>query len=118
MHIFYTPGIEGNFYELNEQESRHCVKVLRMKTGDHIQAIDGEGGFYEGTIIADHQKRCAIQIHHSMKDYQSLPYDLTLAIAPTKKMDRFEWFLEKATEIGVTRVVPIICERSERNAFR
>src|SRR6056297_535366 len=118
MHIFYTPGIVGEFYELNEEESRHCVKVLRMKTGDQVQAIDGEGGLYEGEIIAVHQKRCAIQIHQSKQNYKPLAYDLTVAIAPTKKMDRFEWFLEKATEIGVSRIVPIICERSERSAFR
>ncbi|ADY53482.1 protein of unknown function DUF558 [Pseudopedobacter saltans DSM 12145] len=116
MHVFYTPDLnfEENVYVLNEEESRHCSKVLRLKIGDRIHLVDGIGGFYLGEIIEDHPKRTKLTIVSKEKDFNKVAFHLHIAIAPTKNIDRIEWFLEKATEIGIQEVTPVICEHSER----
>lgn len=114
MHLFYNPHIQGDIFELEEQESKHAIRVLRLVRGDRVILVDGRGGWYEALIIDDHPKRCKLQIESHTPDYRPLSYSLHLAVAPTKNLDRFEWFLEKATEIGITEITPLICKRGER----
>lgn len=114
MHIFYTPDIQSDKYILSEEESKHCTRVLRLKTKDQINLVDGKGGFFLAEIIDDHPKRTALSIIKQTLAYQKRNHYLHIAVAPTKNIDRFEWFLEKATEIGIDEITPIICERSER----
>src|SRR5688572_22819534 len=101
MNLFYNPEIIPSLpVLLSEEESSHCIRVLRMKAGDVIILTDGKGIFYEGEITSEHPKKCTVKIIRSITDKTKRNYRLTIAIAPTKNIDRFEWFLEKATEIG------------------
>ncbi|HAF28895.1 MAG TPA: 16S rRNA (uracil(1498)-N(3))-methyltransferase [Bacteroidales bacterium] len=118
MHLFYTPDLSGDLYYLNETESKHCVRVLRLNTNDHIHLIDGVGGFYTAKIIDPNPKKCKVEIVESKKEFGKRNYNIHIAIAPTKNMDRFEWFLEKATEIGINEITPILCEHSERKVVK
>lgn len=118
MHIFYNPFIQGDTFELEEQESKHAIRVLRLVKGDRVILVDGRGGWYEAKIIEDHPKRCSLKLETLTTDYQPLPYKLHIAVAPTKNLDRFEWFLEKATEIGISEITPLICQRSERRQVK
>ena len=118
MQLFYSPEItnENNF--LPEVESRHAIKVLRKNEGDTLQVIDGKGGFYEVEVTSANYKKCGFRILNKKENYNPIPYQLHIAIAPTKNIDRFEWFLEKATEIGITEITPILCENSERRVIK
>jgi 16S rRNA (uracil1498-N3)-methyltransferase len=118
MHLFYTPDITFDIYTLNEEESKHAIRVLRLKTGDRIQLIDGNGGFYEAEIIDDHQKRCSVKVVSKQTEFGKRNWKLHIAIAPTKNNDRMEWFIEKATEIGIEEITPIDCEKSERTVTK
>lgn len=118
MHYFYTPFVLDDSHTLNPEESRHCIKVLRKKVGQHIEIVDGQGGIYKGTIIQDHPKKCELKIVSKEKKVNPLKIHLHLAVAPTKNNDRFEWFLEKATEIGISEITPIICSHSERKVIK
>jgi len=116
MQLFYTPDIDAasTTYQLNEEESKHCVRVLRLQTGDKIQLIDGKGNFYTAAITDPHPKRTSLQIISVEQDFHRRNHYLHIAIAPTKNIERLEWFLEKATEIGIDEISLIICQRSER----
>ncbi len=114
MHLFYTPDLTAESYTLNEEESKHCIRVLRLKPTDRISLIDGKGGMFIAEIVSDHPKRCEVKIITGEKEVGKLPYDLHIAIAPTKNMDRLEWFTEKATEIGIDQITLLNCEHSER----
>ena len=118
MHLFYNPHIQGDTFVLEEQESKHAVRVLRLVRGDHVILVDGRGAWYDAFIMDDHPKRCKLQIEKHTKDYKPLNYTLHMAVAPTKNLDRFEWFLEKATEIGISEITPLICTRSERRQVK
>lgn len=120
MHLFYTPDIEPSFpqYFLNEEESKHAVRVLRLVPGDEVQLIDGRGGFYIAQIKDAHPKRTILDIVSVTTGYQKRNHYLHIAVAPTKNIERLEWFLEKATEIGIDEVSLIICQRSERKEAR
>ena len=118
MILFYTTDIDGNIAHLDAEQARHCVQVLRRKEGDEIKFIDGNGGFYEGIIQETGKKKCVIQILKSEQAFQKRPFHLHIAIAPTKNINRLEWFLEKATEIGIDEITPIICHHSERRKLR
>lgn len=120
MHLFYTPDIQEtqSAYTLNEEESRHCIQVLRLGTGAEISLIDGRGGFFTATIQAPHPKRTLLSIIQYTAAYGKRNHYLHLAVAPTKNTDRFEWFLEKATEIGIDEITPLICEHSERKEIK
>ncbi len=130
MHVFYTPDIlpmplplgerlrEGLYYTLNEEESKHCVRVLRLNEGDKIQLIDGIGGFYEAEITDNNPKRCSVKIIETKKEVGKRNWQLHIAIAPTKNMDRLEWFVEKATEMGIDEVSLIDCKNSERTIVK
>lgn len=118
MNLFYSNQIIGSIALLDQGESHHCVKVLRMRKGDQIHFIDGNGGYYQGKLIDDHPLRCEISIQEIQKNFEKRSYYLHLAIAPTKNHDRFEWFVEKATEIGVDKLTPLLCDHSERKNIR
>ena len=117
MQLFYCPELLNDASFLSKEESSHCFKVLRKKVGDHIHVIDGVGGFYEAEITIASQKKVIFNVIKKWNQPQS-SYSLHIAIAPTKNNDRFEWFLEKATEIGIDEVTPIICEHSERKMIK
>ena len=120
MQLFYTPDIlpGDKVYVLNEAESKHAVRVLRLDVGRTLRLVDGRGGLYTGTITDAHPKRTAIAIHEVQSAYEKRPYYLHVAVAPTKRLERFEWFLEKATEVGVDEITPIISEHSERKEVK
>jgi 16S rRNA (uracil1498-N3)-methyltransferase len=120
MHLFYTPDINENSseYLLNEEESRHCISVLRLTVDSQIYLIDGKGTFYTAKIISASPKKTLLQIISFTKEFNKRNHYLHIAVAPTKNIDRFEWFLEKATEIGIDEITPIICDRSERKEVK
>ncbi|MBC8004670.1 MAG: 16S rRNA (uracil(1498)-N(3))-methyltransferase [Verrucomicrobia bacterium] len=118
MHIFYTPDLSGNSYTLDETESKHCVRVLRLEQGDEIILVDGKGGFFTAEIVDANPKRCAVKIIKSEVNTGQRNYSAHIAIAPTKNIERIEWFLEKATEIGIDRVTPLLCRFSERKEIK
>ncbi len=118
MHIFYTPDILTDTYYLNEEESKHSIKVLRLRQGITLQLVDGKGGLYEAVICDPHPKRCKLEILSVQREYRKRNHHLHIAIAPTKNIERIEWFLEKATEIGIDEITPLICERSERKDLK
>lgn len=118
MHIFYTPDITSKTYILSEEESKHCIKVLRLQKGSAVHLVDGRGGFYEAIIEDPHPKRTSLIILKAQEKFGMRSHYLHLAVAPTKNIERFEWFLEKATEIGIDEITPIICERSERKELK
>lgn len=113
MELFYSQDISGQFCSLDEQESRHCVKVLRHKVGDIINVIDGEGSLMECRIV-EASRNVKLEIISITENFGSHGYYLQMAVCPTKNIDRYEWFLEKATEIGLDSIVPVIGEHSER----
>lgn len=119
MHVFYTPDLQDQaHYQLNEEESKHCSRVLRLSVGDTVFLIDGRGGLYEAEIETAAKKHVELRITKTTKAYQKRNHHLHIAVAPTKNIDRLEWFLEKATEIGIDEITPIICERSERKVVK
>jgi 16S rRNA (uracil1498-N3)-methyltransferase len=120
MHLFYTPDVEAShpMYFLSEEESKHCVRVLRLQAGDNVQLIDGRGGLYNAVIHEAHPKRTILKITGVQTEFGKRNHYLHIAIAPTKNIERFEWFLEKATEIGIDEITPIICQRSERKEVK
>ncbi|WP_411273511.1 16S rRNA (uracil(1498)-N(3))-methyltransferase [Daejeonella sp.] len=118
MHIFYTPDISSNTYILSEEESKHCIKVLRLHKGSPLQLVDGRGGFYEAIIADPHPKRTSLIVVNAQQGYGMRNHYLHIAVAPTKNIERFEWFLEKATEIGIDEITPLLCERSERKEVK
>lgn len=117
MALFFAPQIaEAPF--LNEEESLHCVKVLRLSQGDTIQVIDGIGTLYDARIVVPSPKRVEVEILAAHPNFGSHPYELHMAVAPTKNIDRFEWFVEKAVEIGVDSITPLLCRYSERKVIK
>ncbi len=114
MQLFYIPLVPGKSIILPEEESKHCVRVLRMAKGHTLQMVDGKGNLYHGTITDDNPKRCAIAIDRVELEFEKRSFRLHIAMAPTKNIERFEWFLEKCTEIGIDEITPIVCEHSER----
>lgn len=118
MELFYTNGIDGNLCRLDEEESGHCVRVLRHRAGDEICVIDGKGRLCRCRIVCDRPKAVEAEILSCTENWNAHPYRLTMAVCPTKNIDRYEWFVEKATEIGVDRIVPVIGEHSERKIVK
>jgi 16S rRNA (uracil1498-N3)-methyltransferase len=114
MYLFYSKEIGNKKAILSPEESRHCVKVLRLKTGDIVHLTDGNGNLYTTKLVIDHDKHCELEIISTEPKYGKRNFHLQMAVAPTKNISRFEWFLEKATEVGIDSVIPIICENSER----
>lgn len=117
MQLFYVPNISGAEVVLDETESKHAVRVLRLQNGNQVQIIDGNGGFYEAEITDANPKKCRLSIVKSTLDFGKKDFHLHIAIAPTKNNDRFEWFLEKATEIGIDEITPLLTSHSERKTI-
>ena len=118
MQLFYAPDITPPLHTLSEEESKHCVRVLRLGRGDTLHITDGRGNLFCCEITDDNPKRCAVRVTETRAGWEALPYSLTMAVAPTKNADRFEWFLEKATEVGVGTIIPLETEHCERRVFK
>lgn len=116
MIIFYAPDIQA-CPELPEEESGHAVRVLRHVEGDEVEVVDGEGTWYHCRITAAHPKHCGVEIISQRPD-PHWPYRVEIGIGPTKNLDRMEWWLEKATEMGLDRFVPLRCRFSERKELK
>ena len=118
MQLFYAPEIILPRYTLSEEESKHCVRVLRMEPGDELHITDGRGNMHRCKVVDNNAKRCVVEVVETQVEYQKMDYELTVAIAPTKIIDRFEWFLEKSTEVGISEIYPIECDHSERRQLK
>ena len=119
MQLFYNPTLDNSVtrFSLSGEESKHVVKVLRKKAGDILHITNGRGFIYKAEIIEANPRNCKAEII-SRKKRHAPTHSLHLVVAPPKMNDRFEWFLEKATEIGIDEITPIICERSERKTIK
>lgn len=118
MHLFYCPDFEGPQYQLNRDESKHCIRVLRLQTSDQIYITDGLGNLFRCEIIIASQAGVRVTVLEHLTEHGKRNYHLHMAVAPTKNNDRFEWFLEKATEIGIDEITPIRCHHSERKIIK
>lgn len=118
IQVFYAPDINEDFHVLDENESKHIVRVLRMKKGMSVKLIDGKGNLYEGEIADDNTKKCIIKITGIVKDYGKRNYRLHLAVSPLKNTDRFEWLVEKIVEIGVDEITPLLCHNTEKQKIK
>lgn len=117
MHLFFVHNINTSEVTLDEDTSKHITGVLRMKIGEDLLLTDGQGTKAKAVIEDDHRKRCTVRILERLFEPQPAPH-ITIAISLIKNAARFEWFLEKATEIGVAEIIPLICERTEKEKFR
>ena len=118
MELFYSQDIEGGTCRLDHDESGHCIKVLRHRCGDEISVIDGRGTLYKCRIVSDSHKEVVAQVIDSVQDWGGHPYRLHLAVCPTKNNDRYEWFAEKACEMGFDELSPVIGDHSERRILK
>lgn len=118
MHLFYAPDSDTSIVELPPDEARHCVQVLRHRAGDAIHWVDGKGSRFSGHIIEAGKRSCKLEVTERYHHYGRRPFRLHLAVAPTKQIDRVEWLLEKATEIGVDEITLLLCTHSERRRVR
>ena len=117
--FFYEPDLlpESKNFILSEESSRHCIQVLRMKVGEHLNLTNGKGALIDTSITIADKKQCTVFIH-KIQNIQPLHRKVSIALSPVKNNSRLEWFLEKATEIGISEIVPLICKRTERQHFR
>jgi 16S rRNA (uracil1498-N3)-methyltransferase len=118
MQLFYSDTPVTGTCVLNEQESRHAIKVLRLVRGDSIQITDGSGILFRGVIKDPSLKGCLIDIVSSAPGNDKRDYNLHIAISPLKNHDRFEWFVEKAVEFGIDEITPVICEHTEKPGIK
>ncbi len=114
---FFAPEIESNPI-LPEGESQHAIKVLRLSAGDELQVTDGKGSRYRCRIVDPHQKRTLVEVVDKVEIAQPWPCNITLAVAPTKHLDRLEWMVEKMVEMGINKIVPVLCRHSERKELK
>jgi len=120
MQLFFNPDLSDKTtsFTFNKEESRHIIRVLRKKVGDDLQITNGKGLLFVARITSATDKKCSVNIERVEKKQKPWNYYLHIAIAPTKLNDRFEWFLEKSTEIGIDEITPIICDNSERKVIK
>lgn len=118
MELFFSRDFDGKVCRLDPDESAHCVKVLRHREGDMIHVIDGEGTLYNCRLLDASPKSAEAEVVDVEPDWGSHPYFLQMAVCPTKNIDRYEWFAEKATELGVDVISPVIGDHSERKVFK
>lgn len=118
MQLFYSTLIDEQYITLTEEESAHAIKVLRKQVGDRLNIIDGKGTLYSAEITECNKRACQLRIVSKISDYGTRPYKLHIAIAPTKSIDRYEWFLEKSTELGCDIFTPLECMHSERRIVK
>ena len=117
MTLFYIHGASSNLQFLPKEESKHAVKVLRLQTGDLLAITNGIGEIFTAKIVFPNQKKCEVTIFET-ENFKRKSYRIHMAVAPTKLNDRYEWMLEKMTEMGVDEITPIICHRSERKVLK
>ncbi|MDR1879074.1 MAG: 16S rRNA (uracil(1498)-N(3))-methyltransferase [Bacteroidales bacterium] len=118
MYLFYSSTPIASVHVLDEQESRHCIKSLRLQTGDEVHITDGKGNLYKAEMIDNNSKACVLKVMSKVEDYKRLPYYLHIAVSPTKNTDRIAWFVEKAVEIGISEITTLICKHSERTQIK
>ena len=118
MELFFSDDILDSRVRLDQEESAHCVRVLRHRAGDEISVIDGRGTLYRCALEIADAKGAEARVLSAEPGFGAHPYHLTMAVCPTKNIDRYEWFVEKATEIGVDVIAPVIGERSERKVLK
>lgn len=118
MQVFYAPDIKGEFYTLDDRESWHSVRVLRMNKGTQLKLIDGKGNLYEGIITEPDPKACVIKVENIISDFETRNYRLHIAISPLKNPERFEWFVEKSVEIGIDEITPLICTNTGKPGIK
>jgi 16S rRNA (uracil1498-N3)-methyltransferase len=118
VNLFYVEDIPGDILDLPETESYHISRVLRLKPGEKINLTDGKGNLFLTTIERIDKKYVSVIMDECIREYEKRNYYLHIAIAPTKNLERFEWFAEKATEIGVDEITPLVTEHSERRKLR
>ena len=118
MQLFYAPDITLPLYTLGEEESKHCVRVLRLGEGDCLHLTDGRGDMHLCEVVDAHPKRCTVRVISTEHEFEKIGYRLVMAVAPTKNIERFEWFLEKATEVGVSEFIPLETTHSERRTIK
>lgn len=112
-----APLLQSGVITLDEDTSKHITGVLRMKVGEELVLTDGKGTKATAVIEDDHRKRCTVKVLERTTEEQATP-QITIAISLIKNAARFEWFLEKATEIGISEIIPLLCERTEKEKFR
>lgn len=117
MQVFFSNQIQRPHLYLTEDESKHCAQVLRKKSGDIIHIIDGLGGFYKGEILVIHKKKVEVLILEEKQEAE-LKQEIHIALAPPKQAEKFEWFIQKATEIGISEITPINSLRTERKKLK
>ena len=118
MHLFLSDDTQGPYAQLSPDESRHCVRVLRMSVGDELWVTSGDGTLCRARLVTPDPDSCEVEIVERLTNYQPRPFRLHIAFAPTKNNARLEWFVEKAVEIGIDRITPIICDHSERPSLK
>src|SRR5690606_20994982 len=118
MQLFFGKRTPGNLVLLDEEESRHCAQVLRKRPGDVLLVVDGDGNLLEGPILEIGKKQVTISVQKITPEFGKRTRHLHIAIAPTKNMERLEWFLEKAAETGIDEITLLLCEHSERTKTR
>ena len=117
MHVFFSGDLDGDMLVLNQEESHHAVRVLRLREGQQVTITDGKGKWYQGILEEANARSCVVRV--DIREMQSArPFHLQMAVAPTNNIDRFEWFLENATECGVDEITPVFCENSERTVIK
>ncbi|MFN8209509.1 MAG: 16S rRNA (uracil(1498)-N(3))-methyltransferase [Bacteroidales bacterium] len=118
MQVFYAPGITGDNWILDEKESKHLIRVMRLGKGSAVRLIDGKGNLYEGIIDDPDQSGCSIKVISVKNDFDKRNYRLHIAISPLKNPERFEWFTEKCVEIGIDEITPVICRNTEKEKLK
>ena len=117
MLLFFVEDLSAPFVTLSADESKHCVKVLRMGVGDEVSLTDGKGTMCRCRIISPDARCCTLEVVQRMEDYGRRLHRLHIAVAPTKNTERIDWFVEKAVEVGIDEITPLICDHSERSAL-
>lgn len=118
MQVFYAPEIDCDVHVLDENESKHIIRVMRMKKGMQVKLIDGKGNLYDGEISDDNPRHCSIRITGVIRDFEKRNYRLHIAISPLKNTDRLEWFIEKSVEMGIDAITPLICHNTEKPSVK
>ena len=118
MQLFYDPDLQPGTHALRDVEAQHAFRVLRKRVGDRLDLVDGRGGWYSARVTEISKRQCLLDVREERREATRAAHRLALVVAPTKNIDRFEWLLEKATEIGVDAVYPVLCEHSERKRLR
>lgn len=118
MQLFYTTNVSGDVATFSREESAHCLRVLRMRRGDTLSFTDGKGNIYEGYITGDDPSAMTVSVTGIVAGTGKRDYRLHIAISPLKNEDRLEWFIEKAVEIGIDEITPLICSRTEKKRIR